>query len=561
MSLLRSVTLAAAAAVLLLSLFPAPAVASPESTRTVSLDPIEATTVSEEIEPNAASHGSEEGPASPPDHASDGAFPFWINATCSNTSSAVLSIEIDGVNTTLPTAGFWQSGSVHNLTVVYREQWFDFCRDCIFSSWGDGSTDLMKTITVNATVEMSVRFLDYYIATATTMPMGHSFEVFIDTLPDGRVLDGWGIDFIEVLVRPGIRAVWTTSPQLSSFDLRLRYFDHWDDGVTDYVTAIDVKAPGCETINAWFSPSGIEVTVGTNVMPGLFVGYDSHPGVEPIRFYPATGTRHTVFTYSPQSNVPGVRHVFDHWVSNVSGPGTSTLSWNLTVPDTDVTYSAIFDASYLIAIDANFVDPAPVVSISGVPACPPGSAPYECWVDEGASPTLAVETTQEVGGCRFVFQEWGDGDTRAVRPVASMTGPLTFNTVWTSECYVSLVMTPTCRGTLSPGTGWYQRAGAVDIEWTPPNLLPPGEWYMFWRWKGTGNGSHSGWLPSASIVVNGPIYETAHCARLREVHFIGSSGSTGSIRPMQISPPPAKAIIAIASQPRGLRQRLIRPLS
>lgn len=501
----------------------------------------------------------------PPGFEPKGIFPFWINVSCDNTSPGALAVEVDGVNTTLPTAGFWQSGSVHNVTVVYPEQWPSSCHSCIFASWGDDSTNLTRTVAANDSVELSARFLDYYVATATTTPIGHSFsvEVNYNPLENERILDGWGIDFMEVLVRPGIHAVSTGSPQFSGFDLKWWYFARWDDGNTDTDGSINVAGPGCTSIDAHFWPTGVEVTIVTNMF-GLLVGHDSHSGTEPLQFFPAVGTQHTVFTYSPQTKGQDRRYTFDHWVDNVTGLGPSTLNWTVTIPNVNVTYSAIFHAKYGLRIDATFTDPGPIINISGVGGCPSGSAPLDCWVDEGASPILEAVTPQVISGCRFVFLGWGDGDTRTVRPIGPVSGPLTFNTVWTSECYVSMRLTPTCNGNLSPGSGWYQRAGVVNIVWAPPGSLPPTEWFLFWRWRGTGNGSHSGPLESAGIVVNGPIDELAHCFRVREVTFIDSSRSPGLVTPLPSC--------GMAMKPIGVdntcttrfiitRQRLIRPLS
>jgi len=55
-----------------------------------------------------------------------------------------------------------------------------------------------------------------------------------------------------------------------------------------------------------------------------------------------------------------------------------------------------------------------------------------------------------------------------------------------------------------PGSGWYDAGASVTIS----AALSSG--WAFERWFGSGSGSYSGVASSASIMVNGPITETAY---------------------------------------------------
>jgi hypothetical protein len=62
-------------------------------------------------------------------------------------------------------------------------------------------------------------------------------------------------------------------------------------------------------------------------------------------------------------------------------------------------------------------------------------------------------------------------------------------------------------GTVSPVSGWKNKAAVVSISATPTNNTQMS--YHFDQWTGTGTGSYSGTNNPASITMNGPITENA----------------------------------------------------
>ncbi len=68
---------------------------------------------------------------------------------------------------------------------------------------------------------------------------------------------------------------------------------------------------------------------------------------------------------------------------------------------------------------------------------------------------------------------------------------------------------------MSHASGWYQEGAVLNITWTPPSPPPLSEKDVFFRWKGTGNGSYTGRGFVATVTVNGPIEEIAECLCMR----------------------------------------------
>jgi len=250
----------------------------------------------------------------------------------------------------------------------------------------------------------------------------------------------------------------------------------------------------------------VTITIDTNI-PGLLVGYDSSPlAPAPVSFDADVGSVHMIITKSPQPDSPiDTRYRFNRWAG-----GPTTWGWNVTIVSNN-TYTANFITQYLIQIRANIENPGPTVG-SDIPGCDVQTpAPLRCWVDEGSDPTLIIQTPQVQGGCRFVFLQWSDGNTQAVMPIGPISGPATYVSIWRSECYLTMTLDVSCLGSLSPSSGWHTFGENVNIDWTAPTGLPPGERYRFWRWDGTGLGNYTGTVQSASVTINGAITETAYC--------------------------------------------------
>jgi hypothetical protein len=118
----------------------------------------------------------------------------------------------------------------------------------------------------------------------------------------------------------------------------------------------------------------------------------------------------------------------------------------------------------------------------------------------GSSHRLAVSTPQsEVAGIRYQFQSWSDaGDT--IHFVAPLTDTI-YTASFSTEYYLS--MAGDVGGIVDPASGWHNKGDTVQISATPNTD------YAFYEWYGIGNGSYSGKINQAAVIMNEPIGETA----------------------------------------------------
>jgi len=99
----------------------------------------------------------------------------------------------------------------------------------------------------------------------------------------------------------------------------------------------------------------------------------------------------------------------------------------------------------------------------------------------------------------------GPAGTRYVCSNSSITisslGSHTFSYV--TQYYLTISADPSNAGTVSPGSGWYEKGKQVTISATA------NAGYVFKGWVGSGNGSYSGPSNPATVTMNAPITEVA----------------------------------------------------
>lgn len=132
------------------------------------------------------------------------------------------------------------------------------------------------------------------------------------------------------------------------------------------------------------------------------------------------------------------------------------------------------------------------------------SAQVFLW-SSGSSHTIATTSPQSVGtGVRYVWANWSDCQSisHAITPIADINYTATFSTQY------YLTMSHGTGGSVSPSSsGWKNSGTTLSISAKPTsNTLVS---YSFAGWTGNGIGSYSGMNNPASIVMSGPITETA----------------------------------------------------
>ena len=122
----------------------------------------------------------------------------------------------------------------------------------------------------------------------------------------------------------------------------------------------------------------------------------------------------------------------------------------------------------------------------------------------GSSHTIATTSPQSGGtDVRYAWTQWSDGG--AISHTVTSTTNKTYTATFRTQYY--LTMTHGTGGTVIPASGWESSGASVSITAIPTNNTQIS--YSFAGWTGSGPGSYSGTNNPASIVMSGPITETA----------------------------------------------------
>jgi len=122
----------------------------------------------------------------------------------------------------------------------------------------------------------------------------------------------------------------------------------------------------------------------------------------------------------------------------------------------------------------------------------------------GSSHTIATTSPQSGGtGTQYVWSGWSDGG--AISHTVAPTANKTYTASFTKQYF--LTMSAGTGGKVSPASGWKNSGAIVSLTATPTNTTLVS--YSFSGWTGSGTGSFSGTTNPVSIVMGGPITETA----------------------------------------------------
>jgi hypothetical protein len=123
-----------------------------------------------------------------------------------------------------------------------------------------------------------------------------------------------------------------------------------------------------------------------------------------------------------------------------------------------------------------------------------------------AGSTHTIATTQYQGTAtdsRYYFSSWSDGGAISHTVTAPAAGNLVTYTAKFGIQYL-LTMNAGTGGGVNPGTSWKTAGTTVLLT------ANAGTGYTFFNWTGSGTGSYAGTDNPATVVVNGPITETAN---------------------------------------------------
>ncbi|PYK75318.1 MAG: hypothetical protein DME42_02825 [Verrucomicrobia bacterium] len=118
----------------------------------------------------------------------------------------------------------------------------------------------------------------------------------------------------------------------------------------------------------------------------------------------------------------------------------------------------------------------------------------------GSSHTIATTSPQSGDtGVRYVWSNWSGGG--AISHTVAPTTNKTYTANFTTQYY--LTMSAGTGGKVTPSSGWKSSGAAVSISATPAIG------YTFTGWTGSGTASYTGSTNPISIMMGGPITETA----------------------------------------------------
>jgi hypothetical protein len=80
----------------------------------------------------------------------------------------------------------------------------------------------------------------------------------------------------------------------------------------------------------------------------------------------------------------------------------------------------------------------------------------------------------------------------------------TINFVYQHQYHLTMNVSPSIGGTVTPVSGWQNSGATVNTQATPSSS------FTFLSWTGSGTGSYTGTLNPSSVTMNGPITETAN---------------------------------------------------
>ncbi|MGB7926264.1 MAG: proprotein convertase P-domain-containing protein [Pyrinomonadaceae bacterium] len=138
----------------------------------------------------------------------------------------------------------------------------------------------------------------------------------------------------------------------------------------------------------------------------------------------------------------------------------------------------------------------------------------------GTSHTIATSSPQNgSAGTRYVWSGWSDGG--GISHNVAPTGSATYTANFSTQHF--LTMNAGAGGIVSPGSGWYGVGTGVAISATP------NAGFSFNSWTGSGSGSFTGANNPASVMMNGPISETAAFQTNATVYSISGTVKTGAL--------------------------------
>ena len=430
---------------------------------------------------------------------------FSVIEVGSDASGTVLTV--DGVNYTygqLPVSFTWDVGSSHSFTWADPVSSSTSSKRYIWASTIGLSTARSGTITVppgggsvNATYKIQYQW---------------TFSV------SGLSSDASG----TVVTIDGTNYAYSSLPV--SF--------WWDSGSTHsytYQQYVSTTASGKRYANHSPPSWSGQITSSGSVNPVYHAEYQLIVSVSPsgagsISLNPSSPDGYyddgTIVTATASANVG---YTFSKWQLDGSDYSTSNPT-NVTM-DMPHTLTAVFTGAtyqltvYVYRSGTTTGIEGVTVKVDGTSYSTDLNGSVQVTVSYGSHTVEVMSPYSPSSGTQYVFTQWGDGSTSNPRSI-TVTGDTALTAYMKLQYYLTMQVSPSGGGSVSPSSGWYDAGSSVTISATPSSG------WAFERWVGSGSGSYSGTSSSASITMNAPITETAYFYTFS----VSVSPSSGSVQ-------------------------------
>jgi uncharacterized repeat protein (TIGR02543 family) len=339
-----------------------------------------------------------------------------------------------------------------------------------WDSWSDMGTQ-SHPIICNMANTYTANFVAQYLLNVSSDPQ--TLQVGVGGISYTAPYLGWH-DTGEVVT------IDAPSPQLSGNTQAV--YSHWNDGQPQ---THQITVTGPATYIAYFDTQFL-MTVTSTPVTGLDIEVDGIPQVTEYQFWCNDGSLHNINAVSPQNGpVANSRYVWNSWSDSLGQSHTVTC-------DGPNTYTADFGLEYQVTVTTN---PATLqVEIDSVPA----GVPFQAWWADGSVHNIGTPSPQDLvaGSSQYEFNSWSDAG--AQYHDITVTGADTYVASFDLQYKITITSSPVGLEILADGAPqttpyvvWLYAGASYPLDVTSPQVVAPGERYVFNSWSDAQPKSHT----------------------------------------------------------------------
>ncbi len=236
------------------------------------------------------------------------------------------------------------------------------------------------------------------------------------------------------------------------------------------------------------SPQLVHVNFMANIDRPVQILVDNIPKTIPFDTTWIKASAHSIGSISPQYLSSKERAIFESW-----SDGGDTL--HFIAPMTDTSFFCQMRIEYFLEVLSEF-----------------GDVQGRGWYADGSVATILTDSVVFQGDTtRHIFDHWdgtGQNAYHGEQRIASIqiSDSLTQVAHWRTQHYLKI---ESMYGNVN-GEGWYDEGQQVNLEIDSLIYSNETKRFVFDSWTGVGEGSYTGALRKAEVIINSPIVETAN---------------------------------------------------